>query len=106
MYAARGMRNTIAIATVRVVAAAMCTTARPRPSLGASSRARKARSGARASGSLTRVAMMNFDGGRHADMQRLGRRVVKVDPDRKSLRHDHPVQVASHLGKARSILIR
>src|SRR5579862_6584957 len=100
------MRNTIAIATVSVVAAAMRATARPRPSLGASSCARKAMNGVRRSVSLTRVAMTNFDGGGHADMHRLGGRGVEADPHREALRHDHPVQVPADLGQVRPILIR
>src|SRR5580658_6524465 len=100
------MRNTIAIATVRVVAAAICATARLRPSLGASSCARKVIRGMRRPASLTSVAMMNLDGGRHADMHGLRGRMVKVHPDGKSLCHDDPVQVASHLRQTGSILIR
>src|ERR1700674_671315 len=49
MYAASGMRNTIAIATVMVQPAAIRATASPRPSLGASSCARNARNGVRRS---------------------------------------------------------
>ena len=49
---------------------------------------------------------MNFDGGRHADMHRLGGRAVEVDPDGKALCDDDPVQIASYLGEAWSILIR
>src|SRR5580704_2485458 len=45
MYAASGMRNTIAIATVIVQAAAIRATAGPRPSFGASSCARKEKNG-------------------------------------------------------------
>src|SRR5579863_3920542 len=56
MYAASGMRNTIAIATVIVQPAAMRTTASPRPSLGASSCARNARNGVRCSMRLARTA--------------------------------------------------
>src|SRR3984957_4276815 len=100
------MRNTIAIATVRVVAAAICATASPRPSLGASSCARKVERGIRRAAPLASVAMMNLDGGRHADMHGLGGRVVKVDPDGESLRHDHPVQIASDLRQTGSILSR
>src|SRR6266436_4758748 len=49
MYAASGMRNTIAIATVIVQAVAIRATVNPRPSLGASSCARNARNGVRRS---------------------------------------------------------
>src|SRR5882724_472927 len=56
MYAASGMRNTIAIATVIVQAAAIRATASPRPSLGASSCARNARNGVRRSMRLARAA--------------------------------------------------
>src|SRR6266702_3441864 len=72
MYAASGMRNTMAIATVIVQAAAIRATASPRPSIGASSCARNARNGIRRSTRLTRVAMLNLDRCRHADMHRLG----------------------------------
>src|SRR5882672_7215665 len=49
MYAASGMRNTIAIATVIVQAAEIRAAASPRPSLGASSCARNVRNGVRRS---------------------------------------------------------
>src|SRR6267154_2550709 len=55
MYAASGMRNTIAIATVIVQAVAIRAAASPRPSLGASSCARKAKNWVR-SMCLTRAA--------------------------------------------------
>src|SRR5882672_6084697 len=70
MYAASGMRNVIAIATVIVQAAAIRAMASQRPSLGASSCTRKARNGVPRSTGLARFAMMN-----------------------------HPVQIATDLGQ-------
>ncbi len=61
--------------------------------------------GVRRSASLTRVAMMNFDRGGHADMHRFGRRGVEANPHWKALRHDDPVQITADLGKIRPILI-
>src|ERR1700676_5511557 len=67
MYAASGIRNSMAIATVIVHPAAMRATANPRPSLGASSCARNVRNGVRRSTRLAKGDMMNFDRCRHAE---------------------------------------
>src|ERR1700736_628300 len=99
------MRNNIAMATVIADAAAMWTTARTRPSRGASSTANRSRKELRRARELTSAAMTHFDRCRHAHVHRLGRGITESHPDRESLCHHHPVEIATDLGQVGTVLI-
>src|SRR3984885_13568082 len=84
---------------------AMRATAAHRPSRGASSMASRSRSGRRVPCDSASAVMMHFDGCGQSHVHGKGWRVIEPNPDRKSLRHHHPVEVAADDGKTGAVLI-
>src|ERR1700748_2459855 len=95
----------MAIATVRTEPTTMCATASARPSRGANSTARKSRNALRGARASAIAAMMHLDGSGHAYVHGLRRRVVEPYPDREPLSDHDPVEIASDLGKVRTVLV-
>src|ERR1700761_7647795 len=93
------------MATVMAHAVAIWATARARPSCGASSTARNSSSAVRGLRGSAIAAMMHLDRGGHAHVHGLRRRMVEPNPDREALRDHDPVEIASDLGKARTVLV-
>src|ERR1700691_3381833 len=84
---------------------AMRATAAHRPSRDANSTASTSRSGRDRCDSASAV-MMHFDGCGQSHVHGKGGRAVEPNPDRKSLRDHHPVEVAADDGKTGAVLIR
>src|SRR5277367_7171676 len=83
----------------------MRVTAAHRPSRGASSTASRPRSEPRDSRDSASAVMMHFDGCGHSHVHGKGGRAVEPNPDRKSLRDHHPVEIAADDGKTGAALV-
>src|ERR1700680_1098075 len=94
------------MATVIADPVAMRATAAHRPSRDAGSTASTSRSGRRDRCDSAGAVMMHFDGRGHSHVHGKGGRAIEPNPDRKSLRDHHPVEVAADDGKTRAALIR
>src|SRR5271169_3284217 len=93
------------MATVMAHPVAMRATAAHRPSRGASSTASSSMSGWRDRWDSASAVMMHFDGCGQSHMHGKWGRAIEPNPDRKSLRDHHPVEVAADDGKTGTVLI-
>src|SRR5271156_830786 len=84
---------------------AMRATAAHRPSRGASSTASISRNGRRPCSGSASAVMMHLDGCGQSHVHGEGGRVIEPNPNRKSLRDHHPVEVTAGDGKTGAVLI-
>src|SRR5579862_8315130 len=93
------------MATVMAHPVAMRATPAHRPSRGASSTASSSRSGPRDRRGSASAVMMHPDGCGQSHVHGERGRIVEPNPDRKSLRDHHPVEVATDHRKTGTALI-
>src|SRR5271170_8375727 len=93
------------MATVMTHPVAMRATAAHRPSRGASSTASSSMRGWPDRCGSASAVMMHLDGCRQSHVHGKEGRIIEPNPDRKSLRDHHPVEVAADDGKTGAALI-